>query len=355
MNTNKNPLSKEIKKRSLLINFFVVFSSLVFCLLILLLGEALARIFSDVSFLGHSRDLFIANAYGTSKGNARNSDGISFGVKVYTDEHGFRISDNESIYQQDYEKSILILGDSVGFGPGVEAEKTFVGLLKNNLPLKIYNSSVVGYNTRDYRNVIDNFYLNHKNIDYVYLVFCLNDINSISATRIDEALGYDVGKNTFQADPIVASLKTIGILNIINEFLRTRSKLYLLIKGATTQPQRRYWEADYQIYEKATPNSMDTNLEPIAYIADVLRKHKVGFTVIIVPYEIQLRVKDEATRLPQKMLSDFFERKHIDYIDMIPFFNNKGLKSHGFLPYDAMHLSEAGHEVIFEIIKNTLE
>ena len=100
---------------------------------------------------------------------------------------------------------------------------------------------------------------------------------------------------------------------------------------------------------------MDTNLEPIAYIADVLRKHKVGFTVIIAPYEIQLRVKDEATRLPQKMLSDFFERKHIDYIDMIPFFNNKGLKSHGFLPYDAMHLSEAGHEVIFEIIKNTLE
>ena len=181
MTYKKNTLFKEdrIKRRSLLINAFIVFSSLVVCLLILLLGEAYARIFSDVPFLGHSRNLFITNAYGTSYGNVRNSYGISFGVKVYTDEHGFRISNNESVYQQDYDKSILILGDSVGFGPGVKADKTFVGLLKNNLLMKVYNSSVIGYNIRDYKNVIDNFYLKlpHERLNYRnFVLYPLSEI-----------------------------------------------------------------------------------------------------------------------------------------------------------------------------------
>ena len=132
--------------RSLIINLLVVFVSLVFCLLALLLGETLVRVSSDVNFQANSSNLFIASAYGTSKGNARNSEGVSFGIKVFTDEHGFRIINNENTYKQNYEKSVLILGDSAGFGPGVAADKTFAGLLSKNHPsLKVNNSSVIGY------------------------------------------------------------------------------------------------------------------------------------------------------------------------------------------------------------------
>ena len=196
----------------------------------------------------------------------------------------------------------------------------------------------------------------HKEIDKVFLVFCLNDVSSISANTIDAALKDDVRKNAQHAVNTIEALKRINIINAINEFLRSRSKLYLLIKGAATQPQQRYWEADYLNYKNATSNSMAASLEPIRYIADILRKHKVDFTVSIVPYEFQLRVNDETIKLPQKMLSDFFKQKHIDYIDAMPFFHNRGLKSHDFfLPYDPMHFSEAGHEVIYEIVKNALD
>jgi lysophospholipase L1-like esterase len=355
-------------KRNHIINLLVVFISLVFCLVVLLFAEGTVRVFSNINFLGDSPNLFIVNAYGTSKGNARNSEEISFGAKVYTDEHGFRIVNKADSYKQNYKKSVLILGDSVGFGTGVLADKTFAGLLSINQPsLKVYNSSVIGYSVDDYKNIIDNFYLKHNGINKVFLVFCLNDVSSASAKMIDAALKNDVAtdneekvidvKEDAKASlNIIESLRSINIISATNEFLRSQSKLYLLIKGAVTKPQQRYWEADYLNYKNATTNSLAATLKPIVYIRDILRKNQVEFKIIIAPYEFQLRSNDESTRLPQKMLAYFFESEHIDYIDAIPFFNNRGLKSQEFfLPYDPMHFSEVGHEVIYEIIREALE
>jgi hypothetical protein len=54
--------------------------------------------------------------------------------------------------------AILLLGDSVGFGPAVEEPETYAGLLRARFPAqRIYNSAVIGYTTTDYRNVVDAF------------------------------------------------------------------------------------------------------------------------------------------------------------------------------------------------------
>src|SRR5262245_31785641 len=47
----------------------LVFGSLIFLALVALLGEAAVRVYSDLNFLGNSRNLFVADAYGSSKGN----------------------------------------------------------------------------------------------------------------------------------------------------------------------------------------------------------------------------------------------------------------------------------------------
>ncbi|MFH1309172.1 MAG: hypothetical protein ABIH85_00670 [Candidatus Omnitrophota bacterium] len=66
-------------------NFFLLIGTLFGCFLLLLLGEGLCRVFTDVNFQGTSKNLLVENAYGTSKGNAKNAEEVSFGVKVYTD------------------------------------------------------------------------------------------------------------------------------------------------------------------------------------------------------------------------------------------------------------------------------
>lgn len=71
-------------------SIFLSINTLGYCFALLLLGEGLCRIFSNINFQGTDRNLFVENVYGTSRGNAKNVETISFGIKVYTDENGFR-------------------------------------------------------------------------------------------------------------------------------------------------------------------------------------------------------------------------------------------------------------------------
>ena len=167
----------------------LVLGSLVCLLLIGGIAEIAVRTFSAVDLLGNSKNLFIAHAYGTSNGNAPNVEASSFGTLVYTDEHGFRVPKGGLPEDERKAEAILILGDSVGFGPAVEEGDTFAGLLRTRFAdRRIYNSSVIGYSTPDYRNVIDAFLPRHPEVKAVVLVFCLNDISSASARNIDRYL-----------------------------------------------------------------------------------------------------------------------------------------------------------------------
>ena len=62
------------------------------------------------------------------------------------------------VYKGEYSRHILILGDSVSFGPGVEWDRTFAGLMEQENPAwRVYNSSVIAYTTDDYYNVAKSF------------------------------------------------------------------------------------------------------------------------------------------------------------------------------------------------------
>lgn len=334
--------------------FVLLFVSLLFCLIVLLFGEALCRIFTDINLVGNSRDLFIKNAYGTSIGNAKNAEAVSFGTKVYTDENGFRVPQTTNKIDKNYKSAILILGDSVGFGCGIDEEKTFAGQLRVNLPsTRIYNSSVIGYNTFDYKNVIENFLPLHNEINKVYLLFCLNDISASSAKLIDKELNSSEEDIAWR-ETFVRSIKKIDFINTLNNFLRCRSTLYLLIKNLLTDPQSRYWAADSRLYLENNDQSFSKNMQQLVDIATILKRRNVSFTVIITPYAFQLR-NDISTKNPQVKLGDFFKKRGINYIDSIVKFENLGIPyEEFFLPYDAMHLSEKGHNVIYNIIIETL-
>ena len=76
-----------------------------------------------------------------------------FSKKVFTDSLGFRIPKKNFNYK-DKNSSVLIIGDSVSFGVGVKEQNTFVGLMRNEFKnLNFFNSSVSGYNFKDYSEV----------------------------------------------------------------------------------------------------------------------------------------------------------------------------------------------------------
>lgn len=332
----------------------LVAGSLLFLLLILLAGEFAVRVFLDLNFLGNSRELFVANAYGRSKGNARSAQAISFGAVVYTDENGFRIPKAGLADDASKREAILILGDSVGFGPAVEEEETFAGLLRARFPeWRVYNSSVIGYATPDYRNVAEAFLPLHPDVTDVVLVYCLNDVSLQSAQAIDR---YLETKEKQQVEPDLRSiLQGLGLLGRINEFLRSRSKLFLLLKHQLMAPRRRGWEEVARLYAGDAEANLEAAARDIADVAARAKEAGIGFIAILAPYQHQLAdPEDQARRIPQQKFGELLSRAGVDYVDGLDAFDSGRGSVDYFLPYDPMHFSSAGHRVMSELIARAL-
>lgn len=333
--------------------FLLLAGSLVVCFLLLLAGELACRLFTDIHFRGNSRNLFVADAFGSSKGNAPNVEAVSFGTKVYTDANGFRVPRGAREEPDQSRSAILILGDSVGFGPGVPEEHTFAGRLRKSFPsTRIYNASVIGYGTHDYKNLVENFVPSHEEIRSVILLFCLNDLKAESAKLIDEALKTPNNERGDRPANTVEALKQVSWIRTLNDFLRPRSKLYLLLKNKLTKSKKRAWKWMLSQYTGDVSNFRE-NMQPIADTAEILERRGIDFAVIISPFESQLReAASEEAMEPQRMLAAFFEEARVPYFDAAPVFKSKDEPSTKFFidDMDPWHLSEFGHDVVHEII-----
>ena len=90
-------------------------------------------------------------------------------------------------------------------------------------------------------------------------------------------------------------------------------------------------------------------------MARALERSGVALLIVVLPYEYQLRGSDRALRLPQRLLTGFFERHGIDHVDALPAFERHGGDGRElFLPFDPMHLSREGHEVVYGVIRSAL-
>lgn len=323
------------------------------------MAEIGVRAFSDIDLLGNSEHLFIANAYGASNGNAPNVEAISFGQTVYTDEHGFRVPKGGAPDDQRKPEALLILSDSIGFGPALEEGDTFPGLLRARFPNKrIYNASVIGYSTPDYRNVVHAFIPLHEEVTAVVLAYSLNDISRFSAQSIDSHLK-DRTEELPPEQRLTERLRSFSLLSDANDFLRARSKLYLLFRHNLLGTQLRDWKAVLQLYSPDSPDriaDLEQSVANIAEIAAVLKQRGIPFVVVLCPFEYQLREPtDPETQVPQRVMGELLARHGVAYIDARPYFDAGRPSTDYFLAYDAAHFSALGHRVVTDIISDTLQ
>ena len=331
----------------------LVLTSVMASLLALLAVEGLVRLTTDITLQGTSRELLTADAFGTSRGNTPGIEAISFGQRVYVDEHGFRVGPSHRNAHADRDDALLILGDSVGFGPGVEYDSTFAARLEAGQDtFKVYNASVMGYTTQGYLDVVRYVVPRHPETRRAFLVFCLNDISRESAAEIEAALADDrQGRRV----AFVEALRRRGPVDALNTFLRSRSKLYLWLRAVLTRPQERFWYADRSRYEEENAQGFEASMRHLEELAGLLRERRIPLTVVIAPYEFQLRVDGAGDRIPQQRLLAALDRLGIDTIDALEAFERAGAGgSKLFLSYDAMHLSARGHAVLYELVREHL-
>lgn len=326
-------------KKAWIKKLILLLASLVFCALIILLLEVGTRIlWPEINAQDTEQSLLRPKAFGDSYGWQPQTTGTSFGKTVFIDEFGFRKISSP----QHNTDSWIILGDSVTFGVGVETEDTFVQLLQNTLPrTKLWNTAVIGYNVRNYRDVLYHLTSEQQdvqNVRKVLLFLCLNDI--------------DLNDNIEQA-PSTRALNYRYVQNLLS-FMRRHSKFYMRMKAALTDRSKFYFLNDYQLYKEGG-ESLTQSMEILNEVNTFLRSRNISLMVVILPYEYQLRTKDAQYLAPQKLLAAHLKEMGISYLDAYEYFeSSEGDKKELFLYADFGHLSKRGHRIVFNLLRERL-
>lgn len=334
------------KKSTLKHKLTAVLGSCFIILAVLLLGEAYCRVFTRINFLENSKELFTPNRFGRSWGNTPDSEGIASGERFHIDSNGFRADPQYKTALPADAPAILIVGDSVSFGVGVKDSETVSEILRREMPeRRIYNASAIGYFTFDYKNVIDALIKQKPEIKTVALFFCLNDINDVSAVQIKLQMNSDA-----LPDP---EPDRKGLPDRINQFLRTRSKLYLLIKHTLRDTQLNYYKIDAAFYRE--DENVRFGMQYLADIKKTLDGSGIKLKVFLMPYEAQLRAgAPEDFLMPQKKVAEFLRTNGIGYYDATDDFRNAGPPDRLYLFDDPMHFSAEGHKILADVVCRNL-
>lgn len=335
------------RRRPLRARLAVAAGSLALLAAVLALAEGVVRLTNDQPLLGTSAHLFVPDRFAGSRGNARGAEAVAFGETVYLDDAGFRVPARD--YRSGASRALLVVGDSVAFGPGVPEPETVAGRLRRALPdWNVLNAAVIGHAVGDYPNVVRTVLSERDDVREVVLVYCLNDLSVASAAEIERALEERAARS---GGTWIDRLRSVEALAAVNRYLRERSKLYLLLRNNLSDSPRLCFLADHELYTGGD-DDVFARLQPLAEIEALLRPRGIGYVVVVAPYAWQLREPDPQWLLPQRLLARFLAARGIRTIDATDALAAIGPEA--FLPHDPMHLSVAGHGALAELVRGTV-
>ncbi len=322
-------------KKIIIINIIVIF-------FIFFALETTLRLFN----ISYTQDIDNRLFYKTTDITLNNKNIVTkvFGKKVITDNNGFRVPYFD--YKYKYNKSILVLGDSVSFGIGVEEEKSFIGITRNTESKNIYNTSVMGLNITDYNKLLKIYSKKFSDISNVLIFICLND-TFYKQGIIDES---EVNKITNEKEKdIVDSLVKNKFLIKTDIFLRNKSALFVFIKSLVTNPNKRgffYSFDDYSDDEK-----MRIFKENIKKIIETSKSNNLNTKYVVLPfaYQIDDLKCDNKYLKPQKKIKQIFSELGESVEDLTDDFCKHNKPNNLF--FDSVHLTNQGNKFVFELLK----
>jgi lysophospholipase L1-like esterase len=264
--------------------------------------------------------------YGPTAGLKANAAGKVWGKPFHTDEMGGR----KNRHNNKGKPKLLIIGDSVTEGVGVDDTATFASIISDRLDsFDVRNVSLIGWSVNNYKDAIDTILAHDSTVAAIKLFYCLNDIYGPSKAKDLPQMGNK------------------GMMSSINALLQDKYATYKLVKLFFYQNSGRYYDYDRELYKDSSRvNAVVHTLESIA--TKCLYK-SIKFDVYILPYRSQMRNKDG---LPQRVLEDKLDKTYVDYHDAWANFMliTIGHSNALYLWADEIHLSPQGNAAIADIV-----
>jgi len=284
-----------------------------------------------------------------------------FSVTITTNSLGLRSHEIEEVKTK---KRVLVLGDSVVWGFGVEDNETFSSILNDELEgFEFINAALSDYSTKQELD-----YLRRDGIelkpDVVMLGFFIgndfvdNLVRSGNASIKVEAswfknLKREVRRNIKTYDFVMSRLRGIYSLRMF------------LVKTGLANNEDFY---QYRIYMRDYDNDINQAVNiTLGYIDEMnaLSKEKnITFIILLIPPKYQIydsewqaaldynRFKgDEVERLkPTIILEDFCRKNNIAFIDLLA--DLRSVKEDMYLAKDTSHFNAFGHRIVADILKD---
>ncbi len=325
-----------MKSRKIFLLFF--FNVGLVLILYILCELGISFFIPNIKLPGTSSKLLKDSVYFETAGLNPNSNGLSSGMEKSVDTNGFwKYSGSSS---KDTLDKILLIGDSVTMGIGIENDSTFGGILSDKLKsYKFLNPSLIAYTSKDYFNVINclvDSTHNSYDINKIVIAWCLNDVYP---------------RRPIESAPGVVSE---DLLNSIIKIVRNNSRTFQLLKNIFSDRPKSYFDYDKQFYDLGNPDYKKA-LDYILQIKRIADNYSISLTIIPLPYEFQIRkYGDRNVWKPQSLLKSTLTRNDIKFIDIRKAFKDNVSSSNEFYLYgDGIHFSNKGHRVIAnEIIKH---
>lgn len=215
---------------------------------------------------------------------------------------------------------LLLLGDSVIFGPGLqESEAAHHRWPSSLLPVpQVLNAGTLGYATPHQRAFLETFGETLQP-DVVVLAYCLND--PLPAGR---------------PSLILEAERAIAWKQKLRSWLDRHSAFYLLLRGTL----KLNW-ANYRYPAVVAPLYTQTRWDPVAAelqgIQQWCAQRAIPFALVVFPYQDQLvpdRISDDQ---PQRRLQAFADAHGVQLLDL-----RSALTADDYLYYDPLHLNAQG-------------
>ncbi|NUO79494.1 SGNH/GDSL hydrolase family protein [candidate division KSB1 bacterium] len=278
-----------------------------------------------------TRHLFQKGFYAANtNGWVPHATGSCAGARVTINALGLR---GPEINLRAKEEKILLLGDSVLFGPSVEEQETIAELLRASLQACIVNAAVIGHNTSDYVEVL-RYWKQKTALARAVVFLCLNDVQNDTSTVQDLTLT----KN----------------LNRLLAQLRAHSKFYMLLKNTVSDRSQVYFSHDQQFYQPHDARFQQA-IKDLAVMQALCSEMNVRFDVVLLPYEYQLRNSTQpGVWSPQELLQEQVRALKINClaIDFSSFYGSRSKEL--YLYADGIHLSKLGHQLVAEQVSRYL-
>ncbi len=282
--------------------------------------------------------------------------GTIYGIKTENNSFGLRDKDYLIPKPKDTYR-ILVLGDSFGWGFGVELNKTYMKLLErklNNLSeakkIEVINGAVPGTNTIDQVKQLERIGLKYEP-DMILLVYNLNDVEYYPTGNESEVIDFDIdNKKDYERFGLGK-----GIRGQIQK-LETRSRfiLYLVGKiGSTLRGAGLIKSEEFSWIYKNCNSFVDDNpgwihsKSAIREIRDISKRKRMEFVLVIHPFIVNLN--NYPCKDAHRTIREFGEREKIPTLDLFPFFEGKNTGKLIINPIDS-HPNEKGNEITSEAL-----